>query len=66
MNVWYVLYGGISDDGRGDGKFAGRTEDKGVAREWFKRVKQDPYSVGGVRIIDDVSDRMAFRLEDFR
>jgi hypothetical protein len=51
--VWYLLFGGTSDDGAGPGKYIGRTTDYEEAREHYEECKRNPYSVGYVMIVTD-------------
>lgn len=62
----YTLYGGESEDGRGAGKYIGRTTDKDKAIKHFKKVSSNPYSTGRVVIQTDTSETVVWRLEDFQ
>lgn len=58
MKTWYLLYDGSSPDGRGGGRYVGRTTDKTVARNHYKECSKDPYCTGWVEIVtDDRVDR---------
>ncbi len=46
--TWYILYDGLSVDGRGDPDFYKRTTDKQEAIEHWKKCKDNPYSTGKV------------------
>lgn len=65
MNTWYILYGGQSVDGLGPGRFCGRTTDINRALEHYRSVRKNPYSTGGVRIVTDTREKMAFTESDF-
>ena len=57
--IWYVLYGGTSVDGRGPGLYVGRTTDEKVALEHYHKCRKDPYSTGYVLVyMDDKAYRM--------
>jgi hypothetical protein len=58
--VWYLLFGGTSDDGAGDGKYIGRTTDYEEAREHYEECERNPYSVGKVIIVTDTRHCRAF------
>lgn len=62
--TWYLLFGGSSPDGRGEGGYVGRTIDKKLAFKHFNRISKDPYSTGYVTVITDTSVHRA-TLEDF-
>lgn len=64
-DVWYLLYGGQSPDGRGEPKYVGRTIDKKVALAHFNKVKKSAYSSGKVVICTDTKLAMAISVEDF-
>jgi hypothetical protein len=51
--IWYILYGGDSDDGRGDPTYYGRTTDKEVAKAHWKKCNSSPYSIGKVVAFTD-------------
>jgi hypothetical protein len=53
MSDWYLLFDGMSEDGRGQGSFVGRTTDPRVAKKHYEACKKDPYSIGGVKIVTD-------------
>lgn len=53
--VWYILFGGTSEDGRGRGTYIGRTTDKTVAKKHYEHCRKDPYSTGRVVIYTDTS-----------
>ena len=50
---WYLLYGGSSVDGRGPGKYLGRTIDVFVAARHYIEISKSPYSTGYVEVITD-------------
>ena len=50
---WYILYGGSSVDGRGPGKYVGRTIDVFVAARHYIKISKSPYSTGYVEVITD-------------
>lgn len=56
-NPWFVLYGGTSVDGKGEGNYCGRTTDVKVAKAHWEKCRGDPYSVGSVWVITDVWNR---------
>ncbi len=63
--VWYLLYGGSSEDGRGPGKYIGRTTESDVAFKHARECASDPYSTGYVIALTDRCDiRMPGRLAD--
>jgi hypothetical protein len=51
--TWFLLYEGTSEDGRGPGKYIGRTTDKTVAFNHCKTQEENPYATGGVVAITD-------------
>ena len=53
MQTWYLLFGGSSADGRGEGRYAGRTTDVTEARKHYEKCAADPYSTGSVQIVTD-------------
>jgi hypothetical protein len=53
MSVWYLLYDGSSEDGRGQSDYVGRTTHKEIARKHHKKVRSNPYSTGKVMIAND-------------
>lgn len=55
METWYLLYGGQSTDGRGDGIYMGRTTDERKAKRHQKICSSSHYSTGYVIIITDQS-----------
>lgn len=63
--VWYLLYGGQSPDGRGEPKYTGRTLDKKVALAHFNKVKKSAFSIGKVVICNDTKLFTAVSVEDF-
>ncbi len=62
---WYLLYGGSSEDGRGPGRYEGRTVDHQEALLHFIKVKSSPYSTGRVLVITDDQEIVASRERDF-
>lgn len=63
---WFLLYGGSSPDGRGAGRYIGRTTDVKVALKHWREIKKDPYSTGCVDIITNTNIVRACYEEDFR
>lgn len=60
MNTpWFLLYGGESVDGAGEGKYIGRTTDKEKARRHYLKCEENPYSIGEVIIVTDTSEKRA-------
>lgn len=55
--TWYLLYGGESEDGMGNGKYYARTTDKNVAKQHWDKVKRNPYSVGKVVAVTDTKEK---------
>ena len=53
METWFLLYGGTSEDGRGDGRYIGRTTDVLAAYKHYRDCAENPYSVGKVVIVTD-------------
>ena len=51
--TWYLLYGGSSGDGRGDGEYVGRTCNISVAARHYREISKNPYSTGYVTVITD-------------
>ena len=49
----FLLYDGQSEDGRGTGKYIGRTLDPKLALEHQYKVKANPYSTGKVDVVTD-------------
>lgn len=49
----FILYGGSSADGRGEGDFESRTADPKVAYDHWRTIKGDPYSTGCVQVLTD-------------
>lgn len=62
--TWFLLFGGHSADGRGEGVYQGRTTDVTEAAEHMRLCVSDPYSTGGVQIVTDESFRCAFNVRD--
>ena len=61
---WYLLYGGASADGRGEGVYKGRTEIKSRAFTFYcEHIKDNPYSTGKVMIVTDTYIKQA-KLKD--
>lgn len=61
METWFLLYDGSSPDGLGANKYVGRTTDKEVAREHFKKCYENPYSTGSVITVTDTHSEQAGR-----
>lgn len=59
METWYLLYGGISEDGRGPGTYIGRTTNKAKAQKHDAVCRKDPYSTGKVVIVTDTTHTTA-------
>ena len=57
--TWFLLFDGQSPDGRGDGRYVGRTTDAKRAAWHFRKVNGDPYSTGYVLIVTDTECRRA-------
>ena len=57
--TWYLLLGGFSSDGMGQGEYIGRTTDKTKAKAHYDACRKNPYSIGGVRIVTDSTLRGA-------
>lgn len=55
----FLLYGGSSADGRGSGRYIGRTEDKEKAKKHYLKVYNDPYSTGQVKILSKGEETVA-------
>lgn len=65
LSKWYLLYGGESADGRGEGIYKGRTLDPEVAHTHLLSIVDNPYSIGKVVIVTDDKLKMA-TLVDFQ
>jgi len=63
--IWFILYDGNSDDGRGFPTFYKRTTDIEVAKEHWKKCKSDPYSNGAVVAITDSKEIGLYFNEDW-
>ena len=59
MPIWYLLYSGSSEDGRGYPQYTGRTLSKEVAYKHYLEVSKSPYSFGRVIIISDDREELA-------
>ena len=57
--MWFLLFDGSSEDGRGEPKYCGRTSHKEVAKKHFQKVDSSPYSTGKVMIANDFDFRRA-------
>lgn len=57
--TWYLLFGGTSVDGMGQGKYIGRTTDKEVAHRHYQACVDNPYSIGKVIIVTDTDYQQA-------
>lgn len=62
--TWYLMHDGTSVDGRGGGKYIGRTTDKSKALEHFRKTNADPYSIGCVKVVTDSQVFRAFQESD--
>lgn len=51
--IWYILYDGDSGDGKGTPTYYGRTTDKEVAKEHWKKCESSFYSIGKVVAFTD-------------
>lgn len=51
--MWYLLFDGSSEDGRGEPTYVGRTKHQALAYKHFKKVSKSPYSTGKVMIAND-------------
>lgn len=58
--TWYMLYGGSSSDGMGQGVYVGRTTDIKVAKRHHEKHRKNPYSTGGVDIVTDNKCQRAY------
>lgn len=63
-NPMFALYDGYSNDGRGNANYVGRTTDPSVAYEHYKKVVDNPYSTGYVRIYTDTLARQLIFRDD--
>lgn len=63
--LWFLLYGGSSADGRGPGRYEGRTDDPEVARAHHEKIRANPYTTGYVQIIDDTDAWCLFPFYDW-
>ena len=52
-DVWDLLFGGSSQDGRGTGTYFGRTTDQNAAREHYDSLVTNPFSIGRVEVVTD-------------
>jgi hypothetical protein len=59
QETWYLLFGGTSVDGAGQGQYMGRTTDKEVARQHYQACANNPYSTGNVIIVTDTDYQQA-------
>lgn len=62
--MWFLLFGGSSVDGRGQGAYVGRATDVTIARQHYMRVQHDPYSTGYVMIVTDTAMKRVINLGD--
>lgn len=53
--TWFVLFDGSSEDGRGGGRYCGRTTNKEIARKHYEKFAKNPYSCGKVFIVTNES-----------
>lgn len=51
--TWFLLYNGVSADGRGSGTYAGQTTDAREAMEHWLALRSNPYSTGKVVAVTD-------------
>ena len=65
METWYLLFDGSSADGRGQGRYIGRTTDKEAARKHYMKCAKDPYSTGRVDIVTDTKIERAWSGTDW-
>lgn len=61
METWYLLYGGQSVDGMGEGQYIGRTTDANKAMAHYIKCDKNPYSTGKVMIVNDTKIERAYR-----
>lgn len=54
--TWFLLYGGISIDGRGESHYCGRTTDIEVAKQYYKNCADNPFNNGGVIAFTDTKE----------
>ena len=52
---WFLLFGGTSEDGRGQGTFKGRTDSPATALTFYREhiKKAGPYATGAVQAVTD-------------
>ncbi len=62
--VWFLLYGGSSEDGSGGGVYVGKTADPSVAREHAREVRRSPYSTGYVLVVTDTAVHRCHSVDD--
>lgn len=60
----YILYGGESEDGRGPGRYIGRTTDKEKARKHFLKTEKNPYSTGCVIVQTGKTETIVLKEDD--
>lgn len=66
MKIWYLLYGGTSEDGTGPGYYEGRTvSQREVLRHFRKLKKRGWYSVGYIVMVTDTHTVKLYNKEDF-
>ncbi|MEG0063087.1 MAG: hypothetical protein RR740_00640 [Pseudomonas sp.] len=54
LTIWFLLYGGDSEDGRGMPVYKGRTISPEVALTFYRaNIKNNPYSTGNVSLVGD-------------
>lgn len=62
----FKLYGGQSEDGRGQGHYLRTTTDVNVAKKHYDKVEENPYSTGKVVVqYDDKEDDIIDRWTDW-
>lgn len=59
--TWYLLFDGTSVDGRGEGRYIGRTTDPEKAKRHYQKCSENPYSVGHVAIVTDTTMERAWQ-----
>lgn len=65
METWFLLYGGTSEDGMGNGLYIGRTTSVLDAYKHYRNCVENPYSTGYVLIVTDSSSYRARSNMDF-
>lgn len=62
--VWYILFDGQSEDGRGPAAFKRRTTSEEVAFDFFVKLQKNPFSTGFVRVYTDTKEIKLSSSED--